>query len=403
MAKRGAETSLTKNNWQEENEGDDSEKGDFAEASADKLAGRTFVKVRRKPTDAPEAGTEFKLSSTEGASPAQSFNFDFSAAAQPEKNAFQQLVPPTNWECAICEVSNKKELTKCAACEAPRAGPQAVAPVNAFAALVNPNNWECPICEVSNKKDLAKCGACEAPKPGTEPVSGGFTFGAATATSTPFTFGSAAVGTGGFTFGATTSPWNFSSATDSPFTFGSGSTGAVTFGDVSGQASTFGTGSPTSFEPTDQLATGGDQTKEEFKNKAPEPSGTEKDVTIFKFPTTVYISTKVDSKTEDGGETKETSAWKFVECGEGEAKVNTIQDGDKKMARVVLRVEKTQRLVLNAPLFSDMSLLLQGEKYVKFCSYDLERNPAVYLLRFKNKTESTQMKEQMEKAIAFLG
>jgi len=91
-----------------------------------------------------------------------------------------------------------------------------------------------------------------------------------------------------------------------------------------------------------------------------------------------------------------------VECGEGELKVNTIKDEDKKLARVVLRVEKTQRLVLNAPLFSGMTLGLQGDKYVKFCSNDLEGKAAVYLLKFKSKTESTQAKDHMEKAIAFI-
>jgi hypothetical protein len=384
MAKRGAETSLTKNNWQEDNEGDDSEKGEYAEASADKLAGRTFVKVRRKGADAEAEGAEFKLAPSEGGAPAAGFNFDFSKPAAvpaevktpaPEVNGFAFLMNPTNWECAACEVSNKKELTKCAACDAPKPGTEP--PVkNAFAALLNPENWECSACEVSNNKSLTKCAACDAPKPGTEVAAApGFTFG--TTTSVPFTFGSSTVGTGGFTFGSTTSTWNFSSTVDSPFTFGSGSTGAVTFGDVSG--TTFGTGNPTSFEPTEQLATGGDQTREEFKNKAPEPSGTENDVTIFKIPTTVYILSKVESKPEDGGEKKD--AMKFVECGEGELKVNTIKDGDKKLARVVLRVEKTQRLVLNAPLFSGMTLGLQGEKYVKFCSNDLEGTVAVYLLR----------------------
>jgi len=306
---------------------------------------------------------------------------------------------PNNWECTACEVSNKQELTKCAACETPRAGTQPAATVNAFQALINPANWECSACEVSNNKDLVKCGACDAPKPGTE-AAPAFTFG--TPSTTPFTFGSSTTGTG-FTFGAATtgtgfggtSTWNFSSTVDSPFTFGSGTTGAVTFGDVSG--ATFATANPTSFETTDQLATGGDQTKEEFKNKAPEPSGTEKDVTIFRIPTTVYLMSKVESKAEDGKE-----AMKFVENGEGELKINTIQEGDKKLARVVLRVEKTQRLVLNAPLFPKMTLHLQGDKYVKFCSNDLEGKPAVYLLRFKNKTESTQVQEYMQKAIAFV-
>jgi len=174
----------------------------------------------------------------------------------------------------------------------------------------------------------------------------------------------------------------------------------VTFGEVSG--GTFATANPTSFEPTEQLATGGDQTKEEFKNKAPEPSGTENDSTIFRMPTTVYLLSKVEGKAEDGGEQKEATM-KFVENGEGELRVNTIQDGSKRLARVVLRVEKTQRLVLNAPLFKGMTLGLQGDKYVKFCSNDLEGKAAVYLLRFKNKTESTQVQEFMEKAIAFIG
>jgi len=97
---------------------------------------------------------------------------------------------------------------------------------------------------------------------------------------------------------------------------------------------------------------------------------------------------------------EEKGATKFVECGEGDVKINTVNDNGKILARAILRVEKTQRLVLNAPLFQGMSLVLHGDKFVKFCSNDLEGKPAVYLLRFKNKTESSQVKEHMERAIA---
>lgn len=367
MAKRGADSDLTKNNWEEEADGEEPvNEGGFVEASSDKLAGRTFVKVRRKGEDSTAEESKTEETKTPSEAP---------AIAEPAKNP--------------------------------------------FFALLDPTDWECPTCEVRNKKALVKCAACEAPKPGTAPAAAGtegvkapdFNFGFAT---TPFTFGST---TSGVTFGSattwgfgatstdtststetssttTSTGWSFTGTTDSPFTFGSGAT--VTFGDVSGTG--FGTGAPTAFETTDQLATGGDQTKEEFKNKEPEPSGTEKDVTLFKIPTTVYLLSKVESK-EEGAEKKE--AMKFVECGEGELKINTVQDADKKFARVVLRVEKTQRLVLNAPLFTGMTLGLQGEKYVKFCSNDPEGKVAVYLLKFKNKTESTQVKDHMEKAIAF--
>jgi len=294
---------------------------------------------------------------------------------------------------------------KCAACEAPRPG--TAPPENVFVKLINPENWECPTCEVSNKKDLQKCAACDAPRPGTEaaaasaPGSTPYSFGTltfGTTSTTPFTFGSSTAGSG-FTFGSTTSTWNFSNGDSaSPFTFGSGSTGAVTFGDVSGGPS-FGSGTPTSFEPAEQLATGGDQTKEEFKNKTAEPSGTDKDITILKMATQVYHLAKVEGKGDDASEKKD--AMKFVECGEGELKINTIQEGDKKYARVVLRVEKTQRLVLNARLFTGMTLATQGDKYVKFCSNDPDDKPTVYLLKFKNKTETTLVKEHMDKAIAY--
>jgi len=155
------------------------------------------------------------------------------------------------------------------------------------------------------------------------------------------------------------------------------------------------------FETTAQLPPATDQTKEEFKGKTAEPSGTERDVTVFKIPTVVYILTKVEGEKGPDG-TEEKAATKFVECGEGDLKINTVDNDGTKLARAILRAEKTQRLVLNAPLFKGMTLLLQGDKFVKFCSNDLDGKAAVYLLRFKNKTESSLVKEHMDSAIAYI-
>jgi hypothetical protein len=47
----------------------------------------------------------------------------------------------------------------------------------------------------------------------------------------------------------------------------------------------------------------------------------------------------------------------------------------------VLREERTKRSVLNAPLFINMIYTLQGDKYVKFHSLDLDGKLATFLLK----------------------
>jgi len=111
----------------------------------------------------------------------------------------------------------------------------------------------------------------------------------------------------------------------------------------------------------------------------------------------------VETKDAKGEVKKKPS---FVERGEGELNINTVSNEGKKIARVVLRADKTHRVVLNALLYKGMTLGLQGEKFVKFCSRDCSAaadvKPDVYLLKLKDKTQTTMVLAKMKEAIATL-
>lgn len=365
--KRGADRQITKDDNEQEPQEETNAEGGWKQASADKLAARKMVTVKRRAKPADDAA------------PTPGFSFGTPAAAAEQKTeggfSFDFGAKPAEAK------ADEKEVAKPAA-----------PVVNAFAALINKNEWECPACEVRNKEGATKCAACEAPKPGTEPAAaaaapaGGFTFGVAPAagssagSSTGFTFGAAPAATTGFTFGASTAG-----------TFGSGAAGA-TFGSISTSGVTFGSAEPTSFEAAATFgAPTGDPTKEQFKGKKAEASGTESDTTIHKQSCKAY-----QLKTTEEGKPK------FLECGEGEAHINTVAGEGKKQARVILRADKTHRLVLNCPLLAGVKLVLQGEKFVKFASTDKEGKPGVFLLKVKNKSESAQLLAKMEEAVATL-
>ncbi len=75
---------------------------------------------------------------------------------------------------------------------------------------------------------------------------------------------------------------------------------------------------------------------------------------------------------------------KYVEVGSGELHINKFKSSDGSLcARLVLRAEKVQRLVVNAPLLKGMSFGMQQEKYVRFISLGLDepRKMTAHLLR----------------------
>ncbi|KAH8409124.1 hypothetical protein KR009_008336, partial [Drosophila setifemur] len=102
---------------------------------------------------------------------------------KPLVNGFGEQFKKTSseWECDMCMVRNKSDVTKCVACESPKPG--AKAPAAPFPSapsalpLIVPSGsgfgdrfkksssaWECDACMLSNKQEASKCVACETPR-----------------------------------------------------------------------------------------------------------------------------------------------------------------------------------------------------------------------------------------------
>ncbi|CAD7090013.1 unnamed protein product [Hermetia illucens] len=138
--------------------------------------------------------------------------------AEPLKNSFGDKFKPSadTWECSACFVRNKKDVSKCVACNTEKPGGKPSVSVPAAApSLVSssssvPNKlsdssfksivasqsakWECSACMTRNEPARNKCACCEQAKPGTVSDSvPEFSFGTSASTAaSKFTFGFAA-------------------------------------------------------------------------------------------------------------------------------------------------------------------------------------------------------------------
>jgi len=125
-------------------------------------------------------------------------------------------------------------------------------------------------------------------------------------------------------------------------------------------------------------------------------------------------SSSAKSSSNSSKEKEEASAtgdgntdMKWVECGSGELHVNkkvSSKDGGKISARLVLRTEKTARLVINAPLFAAMGINVQNEKFIRFVSLcaDEPIKMTAHLMRFKTKQEAQETFDRIRSLIASL-
>lgn len=158
------------------------------------------------------------------------------------------------------------------------------------------------------------------------------------------------------------------------------------------------------------------ETNDEFKDRVQERTGEEDDEVHLRIATKVYQMKEVPVVTEAHPEGEVTAAiaattggsapaaatgtvtgaaaapaktvTKYVEIGSGELHVNSVEDQSthKIRARLVLREDRTKRNVLNAPLFVGMTYKIEGDKFVKFHSLDLEGKMATFLLKVKQQT-----------------
>ncbi|XP_060534942.1 nuclear pore complex protein Nup153-like [Cylas formicarius] len=118
------------------------------------------------------------------------------SAASPSGFGDKFAPPPSTWECQICMIRNSDEIDKCAACETARSGGSKSLPPSTFGGSFKKqdNEWECEACMVRNNSSTDKCVCCETPRPGAVPDD-------PTKAPTIFSFGVDKTTASGFTFG----------------------------------------------------------------------------------------------------------------------------------------------------------------------------------------------------------
>jgi len=68
----------------------------------------------------------------------------------------------------------------------------------------------------------------------------------------------------------------------------------------------------------------------------------------------------------------------------------------------VYRSDKTQRGVLNAPIFKDMKYALENDKHIRFQSLALDGVMTIQLLKFRNGADATECKQAIDKCVTLV-
>lgn len=219
----------------------------------------------------------------------------------------------------------------------------------------------------------------------------GFSFGGADSASTSggFTFGGAAPAAGLFSFGGETSAPPAPSSTESSsassttgvFSFGANETSTFSALAGSGADAEFVEGEGGSFDSAPAEEAQIQSHAELFEGKTAEATGEENDTILLR---SVGVSVFTLRPVAD-----EPEKMSWSELGVGELHVNLWEDRSsgaaKKCARLVLRADKTRRLVLNVPLLPLLRSHLSRAtpKQIQVASVDMTdvKKSAKYLLK----------------------
>lgn len=326
-------------------------------------------------------------------------------------------------------IQNKADLTKCAACETPRPGAKsangssssndaskpAAAPAVTFGAPASSSapafNWGAPAAATASTSSGSASAAPSVTGGGwsfgsSVPASSGFNFSfgkpssdAATLTSSS----AAAAAPAAFTFGQQSTSASFSFATAESAK--SDSADADADGDQQQQQ--------LQFADQPDLSQGSSELNPLFKDRHAEASGEEQDTVHARIQCKVFTLEQQQPQALDNDATSSASASasssaapakRWAESGTGELHVNSFTSSESKStapqsARLILRTDKTQRLVLNAPLLSasQQKVEMQGDKFVRFASFNLQGEAATFLLRFKGRQEADEAFKAIQK------
>jgi hypothetical protein len=223
----------------------------------------------------------------------------------------------------------------------------------------------------------------------------------------------------------------FSFTTSTPFSFNTGATSsALSFANVASSASTGTFTVPTlDFTSTSQPPSEASAFAEQFKDKTAESSGEETDTIHLRVQAKVFLM-KVASPTPaaqpeptaatngdaaptattdapdapdalKAGEAKQDKQDRWVDVGLGELHVNTYKAGEAVKGRLIMRAERTHRLILNTPVLPHLaqSFVVHEGKYVRLASVTEEGKLQQLLLKVKGKAEATEIVEALKKVV----
>jgi len=221
-------------------------------------------------------------------------------------------------------------------------------------------------------------------------------------------------------------PFDFSSGSANPFAeqtsiFGSGSgTGGFSFSENKDQkpfAFSFGSEDssikftvPTSTPPSIG------ESEEAKVTAAPVPTTTGEEEEETKYSDTVRVyqlgtvntdnpeGKEKESEQKDGTENSENIVKKWLERGKGELKLN-VRNEDNTKSRIIVRREKTHQLVINMPLFNNITCEKASETSLRVVGFNKkidseELTPESYLIRQRNAKNTSELFDQIQMQIA---
>jgi hypothetical protein len=104
--------------------------------------------------------------------------------------------------------------------------------------------------------------------------------------------------------------------------------------------------------------------------------------------------------------TGEVKQDKWVDVGMGELHINTYKVGEMRKGRLIMRADRTHRLILNTPILPhlDMSFVVHEQRYVRLASVNAEEGGKLQqlLLKVKGKVEAQEIVDTLKKVVAMI-
>merc|ERR1712137_658590 len=195
----------------------------------------------------------------------------------------------------------------------------------------------------------------------------------------------------------------FASGSSNPFD----TTGTSTFSFGGSNSSTLSFSLPTSTPAS--LGESGRANKEPLVTEQKVTTGEEDEEKVYSDTVRLYQLCVPEAKEgEDGKKEEETKSdapaeKKWIQRGRGELRLNCLKDGGGK-ARIIVRREKTHQLLINMPLFCNITCKRASDCDLRIVGFNQGPDssdlvPESYLIRQRSATHSAELEKHLDKFV----